>query len=389
MATKIFWLPIPHLKCVIRHKCRNPEYVIAVDTAPIDLHVLAATDAPVYARSQVESNRPAVAEDRYHVFDDALWRPLFFRQLPLLAKDFAYQVLADISQRLEDNYPKPARPDLFGPERPYLATALRAETAEGYPRATRILDTSADGVRETLEANTDDAQRVRDDLAANLLVIDGAVFRRAPEPIIQIALDWDGRTVHLRSAMETESMVTSRRLREPNKRDFHQPWLDFALHELDYAKIIAERTAERLGFTVTGLQPSCRMAVSESFIMSDGPFACGSALQLIRRAHGLVEAASHVIGTFSDDALAAYMSLRGHLAQAAIEETPFSARALGQEGERKLSAELRQFCSLIALEPANGRSASEPYFRNAAAISELREHLFGPDLDPELADLMV
>ncbi len=50
MDQKTYWLPTPHLQCVIRQKCRNPEHVIAVNASPIAVRVLTAEEAPIYAR---------------------------------------------------------------------------------------------------------------------------------------------------------------------------------------------------------------------------------------------------------------------------------------------------------------------------------------------------
>lgn len=382
MATKTFWLPTPHLQCVIRNKCRNPEYVVAVGTSPIELPVLTADQAPVYARSIAESSSRRVAEDRYHLFDDALWRPVFARQAPLLMRDFSGYMLADVSDRLDEAM----KPSVFDPERPYLMTALRSQTAEGFPRATRLLDVTAGGIRETLEIRQDDAVKVGNDLASNIVVIDGAVYRRAPEPTLTIT--GEGVSLQLKAVLDTLEKSTARRHREPNKNDFHRPWLDFALHELDYAKIIAQNLIQRAGGSDLNTKPFSRMVVTDDFLLSDGPFGCGSALQMIRRGRGLIDTAAHVVGTFSDETLSAYVALRGLFAQIAPDERPVTARALGPDGERRLSAEIRQFCASVAREPSCGRSSAEPYLREAAAICEMREQMFGPDLDPELADLM-
>ncbi|AOG02975.1 hypothetical protein [Bosea sp. RAC05] len=387
MDRKTYWLPTPHLQCVIRQKCRNPEYIIAVDASPIAMPVLSSEEAPVYARSTSTSQLRSVREARYHLYDDALWSPVFARQEPLKIDDLARYILADVGGRLDDLNAGKTNVSIFAPERPYLAGGLRASEGEGFPKATRLLDTSAGGIRDTIEAHTDEAQKVISDFLANLIVIDDTVFRRSPEPTLTLGFSPLGiRIMERRATLDKENQ---RRRASPHHKDFHQPWLDFSLHQLDFARMVASRMSARNPIGAATTQAENELVISEAFLMSDGPFGCGNAHQMIRRARALVEAADQVIGTMSDDAVSAYISLRRTLAQLAPTETPAVARALGDDGERRISSEIRQFCALVAREPIRDRSPCEAPFREAAFICDLRETLFGPDLDPELADLMI
>jgi hypothetical protein len=241
----------------------------------------------------------------YRRWNGDAWRPLLSSQAEHLTVDTAAAAIVASIKEVATNVYNAKR---TSPEFPFDEETLAIDSKGRFGEPIELEKAQLrETTKENLDAAKDAAARVRQ----SLIVIDGRLYIRAPEPLYVYNPTTSGGALRV-------DYPTYHSIKEGSVRSDYKPWLTFRTNEMPQIKALAHALR-------CPVEPHFGAVRSADGDFEDrGFFGCSMETGLIEIGHGLVNAGRMTIGFFPDASLDAYKALRK-----AIEGT--SARPTSRE----------------------------------------------------------
>lgn len=285
----VVWLPAPSTIEVIKRGCRVPSEHTVVDLKPIALPELSEAEAPLVLEIQTYARFKDAQP--FHRWNGEVWRPLLSPQHEhLTAKNGGAAITAAIRD-VASNFYNAKR---TFPEFPFDEESLAVDHKGKFGEPIELEKAE---LRETVKENVEGAKSAAAKVRQSLIVIDGLLYIRAPEPVL--SYNPTQTTGVLRA-----DYPTYHNIRQSGVRSDYKPWLAFRTNEMPMIRALARSLKRPIDPTFGEIR------YAEDDFEDHGFFGCSAETGLIEIGHGLVDAGRMTIGFFPDASLDAYKMLR-------------------------------------------------------------------------------
>lgn len=363
----VVWLPAPSTIEVIKRGCRVPSEHTVVDLKPIALPDLSEAEAPLVVEIQTYSRFKDAQP--FHRWNGEVWRPLLSPQHEHLTAENGGAAISAAIRDVASNFYNAKR---TFPEFPFDEETLAIDHKGKFGEPIELEKAE---LRETVKENLEGAKNAASKVRQSLIVIDGRLYIRAPEPL----LSYNPTQAH---GVLRADYPTYHNIRQSGVRSDYKPWLSFRTNEMPLIKALARSIRCSIDQTFGEIR------YAEDDFEDHGFFGCSAETGVIEIGHGLVEAARMTIGFFPDASLDAYKMLRKAIEGTTARPTAREVLAVSSEKIASISD------AIIALGESTADfkpgSVTTTEMLRAARMSLRRERVrLELTNAPELADLSI